>query len=67
MFACGDRRMGKSVEVQGTEISIMTHDDKDFISLTEHQIEEYTRRFGEIEQFTGQEPELEPHMTILAF
>ena len=67
MFAGGDRRMGKSVEVQGTEISIMTHDDKDFISLTEQQIEEYTRRFGGIEQFTGQEPELEPHMTILAF
>ena len=41
--------------------------DGDFISLTEQQIEEYTRRFGEIEQFTGQEPELEPHMTILAF
>ena len=35
MFVCGDRRMGKSVEVQGTEISIMTHDDKDFISLTD--------------------------------
>ena len=41
--------------------------DGDFISLTEQQIEEYTRRFGEIEQFTGQEPELEPHMTTLAF
>ena len=41
--------------------------DGDFISLTEQQIEKYTRRFGEIEQFTGQEPELEPHMTILAF
>ena len=41
--------------------------DEDFTSLTEQQIEEYTRRFGEIEQFTGQEPELEPHMTILAF
>lgn len=27
--------MGKSVEVQGTEISIMTQDDKDFISLTD--------------------------------
>ena len=25
------------------------------------------RRNGGIEQFTGQEPELEPHMTILAF
>ena len=41
--------------------------DGDFISLTEQQIEEYTRRFGGIEQFTGQEPELEPHMTIFAF
>ena len=41
--------------------------EDDFASLTEQQIEEYTRRFGEIEQFTGQEPELEPHMTILAF
>ena len=27
--------MGKSVEVQGTEISIMTLDDKDYISLTD--------------------------------
>ena len=27
--------------------------DGDFISLTEQQIEKYTRRFGEIEQFTG--------------
>ena len=35
--------------------------------VAEQQIEEYTRRFGEIEQFTGQEPELEPHMTTLAF
>ena len=38
-----------------------------FYDVTEQQIEEYTRRFGEIEQFTGQEPELEPHMTILTF
>ena len=27
--------MGKSVEVQGTEISIITLDDKDYISLTD--------------------------------
>ena len=27
--------MGKSVRVQGTEISILTHDDKDYISLTD--------------------------------
>ena len=31
----GDRRMGKSVEVKGIEISIMTLDDKDYISLTD--------------------------------
>lgn len=28
--------MGKSVEVQGTEVSILTRDNKDYISLTEY-------------------------------
>ena len=27
--------MGKSVEVQGTEVSILTRDNKDYISLTD--------------------------------
>lgn len=41
--------------------------DGDFISLTEEQIEKYTKQFGEIEQFTGQEPELKPCMTFMAW
>lgn len=39
----------------------------DFISLTDAQIEKYSMQFAEIEQFTGQEPELEPRMTFIAF
>lgn len=39
----------------------------DFISLTDTQIEKYSMQFAEIEQFTGQEPELEPRMTLITF
>lgn len=35
-----------------------------FCSLTEEQIQRYTQIFQEPEQFTGQEPELEPHMEL---
>ena len=31
----GDGNMGRCVEVQGAEISILTVDDKDYISLTD--------------------------------
>ncbi len=41
--------------------------DGDFISLTNKQIEQYSRQFGEIEQFSGQEPELEAKMTFYTF
>lgn len=41
--------------------------DGDFTSLTDEQIEKYSKMFSEIEQFSGQEPELEPRMTIIAF
>lgn len=41
--------------------------DGDFISLTDEQIEYYSKQFAEIEQFSGQEPELEPRMTFIAF
>lgn len=39
----------------------------DFISLTDEQVERYTEMFGEIPQFSGEEPELEPHLTFIAF
>ena len=32
--------------------------------LTEEQIQRYTQMFQEPEQFTGQEPELEPHIEL---
>ena len=35
-----------------------------FCSLTEEQIQRYTQVFQEPEQFTGQEPELEPHIEL---
>lgn len=41
--------------------------DGDFISLTDEQIEYYSKQFAEIEQFSGQEAELEPRMTFIAF
>lgn len=38
----------------------------DFISLTDEQIEKYSKQFAEIEQFSGQEPELDGRMTLLS-
>ena len=37
------------------------------VPLTNEQIKKYSEQFGEIPQFTGQEPELSPRMTIIAF
>ena len=35
-----------------------------FCALTEEQVQGYTQMFQEPEQFTGQEPELEPYMEL---
>ncbi len=40
-------------------------EEGEFLSLSEEQIEKYAGQFAEIEQFTGQEPELEPWMRVL--
>jgi len=46
---------------------ITTFDDEgEYVSLTDEQIEEYSLRFGEVEQFFGNEPELEPRMSFIA-
>lgn len=37
----------------------------EFVSLTDEQIAQFTERFGEIETFTGNEPELEPHISVM--
>ena len=42
-------------------------EEGEFISLTDEQIEKYSKQFAEIEQFSGQEPELEPRMTFIEF
>lgn len=41
-------------------------EDGDFISLTDERIEKYSKQFVEIEQFSGQEPELDGRMTLLS-
>ena len=41
--------------------------DGDFISLTDEQIAQFTEKFGEIEAFTGNEPELEPHIEVMTW
>lgn len=38
-----------------------------FCSLTDEQLDRYTQRFREPEQFTGHEPELEPHMDFFCW
>ena len=40
---------------------------EDFCSLTDEQIQEYSKQFGEILKFTGEEPELEPRCGIIFF
>lgn len=39
--------------------------DGDFISMTDEQVAQFAERYGEIEVFTGNEPELEPHIEVL--
>lgn len=38
-----------------------------FCSLTDEQLDRYTQRFREPEQFTGHEPELEPRMEFFCW
>ena len=40
---------------------------EDFGSLTDPQIQKYTQQFEEIEEFSGQEPELEPRCEVYGF
>jgi hypothetical protein len=41
--------------------------DGDFTSLSEEQTEKYSQQLAEIEQFAGDEPELNPCMTFIGF
>ena len=61
-----NRRNGNDI-ICGPFFICGSNREGDFISLTEEQIEDYTKKFGEIEQFTGHEPELVPRMIFLGF
>lgn len=61
-----NRRYGNDI-ICGPFFICGNNREGDFISLTDEQIEQYSKQFAEIEQFTGQEPELEPRMTVIAF
>ena len=41
-------------------------EEGEFISLTDEQIEKYSKQFAEIEQFSGQEPEIAGRMMLLS-
>lgn len=41
--------------------------DGEFASLSEEETAKYSQQFVEIEQFTGNEPELNPRMTFIGF
>ena len=39
----------------------------DFVSLTDSQAEKYAEQFAVAPAFTGEEKELEPHITFISF
>lgn len=41
--------------------------EDEFTSLTDEQIEKFSMQFGDIPEFTGKEPELEPRITFMTF
>lgn len=61
-----NRRNGNDI-ICGPFFICGSNREGDFTSLTEEQIEDYTQKFGEIELFTGHEPELVPRMMFLGF
>lgn len=46
---------------------ICSDDGEEFGSLNKEKIEKYSQQFAEIEQFTGDEPELNPRMKFIGF
>lgn len=60
-----NRRMGADI-ICGP-FFICGDGDENFASLTDEQIEKYSLRFTPTQQFTGEEPELEPHCEVTGF
>lgn len=60
-----NRRYGNDI-ICGPFFICAEGEEGEFISLTDEQIEKYSKQFAEIEQFSGQEPELAGRMTLLS-
>jgi hypothetical protein len=61
-----NRRVGNDI-IAGPFFIVGDSQDGEFISLTDEQIEEYTDEFGQIQEFTGEEPETQPWMEFRGF
>ncbi|MSU03476.1 DUF3846 domain-containing protein [Tissierella pigra] len=61
-----NRRVGNDI-IAGPFFIVGDSQDGEFISLTDEQIEEYTDEFGQIQEFTGEEPEAQPWMEFRGF
>lgn len=61
-----NRRVGNDI-IAGPFFIVGDSMDGEFISLTDEQIEQYTNEFGQIQEFTGEEPEAQPWMEFIGF
>ncbi|MBU5255213.1 DUF3846 domain-containing protein [Tissierella praeacuta] len=61
-----NRRVGNDI-IAGPFFIVGDSQDGEFISLTDEQIEEYIDEFGQIQEFTGEEPEAQPWMEFREF
>ena len=60
-----NRRYGNDI-ICGPFFICAEGEEGEFISLTDEQIEKYSKQFAEIEQFSGQEPEIAGRMMLLS-
>lgn len=61
-----NRRVGNDI-IAGPFFIVGDSMDGEFISLTDEQVEQYTNEFGQIQEFTGEEPEAQPWMEFIGF
>jgi len=61
-----NRRLGADI-ICGPFFVCNTTRSGDFSSLSKSKIAEYILLFAEVPVFSGEEPELEPHMTFIGF
>lgn len=61
-----NRRFGRDI-IAGPFFIVGNSSDGEFKSLTDGQVEKYTARFEEIQEFTGEEIEAKPWIVFLGF